>query len=166
MKFNEFVVPILDLPISHAWRGHGATIFLELGHLSPGKKRRDGSDSNARGEFTLFIDPGWRFEGKRSILCGSGDSVGSIERMITSTIGTSIAKIATSGRLPELEVFFSDDRRLLTFSTFKGQPGWTIHRWSPQVAAYSQFGSVKFDGDAPNKSFKPNLLRSTSNMAG
>ena len=166
MKISAIVNSILELPVSHAWKGHGSTIFFELGNLSPGKKWRDGSDSNSIGEFTLFIEPNWRLEGPRSILCGSDDTSSRILRTLSGVIGNRVETIDIAGHLPELEVVLSNGHRLKTFSAWKGQPGWTIHGWSPQLALYSQFGKIKIDGGAPNKSFKPNLLRSTSNMAG
>ncbi|HEY4010455.1 MAG TPA: hypothetical protein VGM11_09920 [Acidobacteriaceae bacterium] len=43
IDFAEFVKPAVGLPVSHVWRGYGSAIFLELGKLSAGRVRRDGS---------------------------------------------------------------------------------------------------------------------------
>ena len=158
MDFIAFIKPIIDLPVAHAWRGHGSTIFLELGQLQTGRTRKDGSIGNAKGEFTVFIDPNWRIEGKRSIICGSDDTNRAIENALQSLIGNRIVGIATFGHLQELEITLGD-RILATFSAWKGQPGWTIHQWEPVVAMYSRLGKIKFDRGAPNNSFKPTPLR-------
>ncbi|MDX8400544.1 MAG: hypothetical protein R8K20_09910 [Gallionellaceae bacterium] len=62
------------MTISHVWFGHCSALFLELGVLSEGRKRKDGSIGNAQGEITVMADFGWRVERQRSILCGSDDS--------------------------------------------------------------------------------------------
>jgi hypothetical protein len=162
LDIPAFVDSAIGLPVSHAWKGHGSTVFFELGELAPGRKRRDGSTGNPVGQYTLFIEPNWRIEGPRSILCGSDDSRSQILRALEASIGVKTEHIYISGHLPELEVVFSNGRRLKTFSAWKGQPGWTIHRWSPQLALYSQFGQIKLDGGAPNNSFKPNPLRGSA----
>ena len=158
MDFIAFVKPIIELPVSHAWRGHGSTIFLELGQLQPGRTRKDGSIGNAKGEFTISIDPNWRIDGKRSILCGSDDTSRSIEKALQNLVGNRIVGISTICRLPELEILLGK-RVLSTFSAWKGQPSWYISHSATGVAMYSHFGRIKFDRGAPNNSFKPTPLR-------
>ena len=158
MKFEEFVTPIRGLPVSHAWRGHLSVIFLELGALRPGRRRKDGTEGNPIGEFTVHLEPNWRIEGQRSILCGSDDTPRAIERALARLIGSTVERISTAGRLPELQLDLSASR-LLTFCAWKGQPNWTINQWSPALAMYSHSGKIKFDSDAHNNSFKPTPLR-------
>ncbi|MGE6581194.1 hypothetical protein ACQKD0_09275 [Vreelandella aquamarina] len=161
MDFDVFVSSILGKPVAHAWRGHGGTIFLELGVLKPGRTRRDGTTGNAIGEFSIHLEPNWRFEGVRSILCGSDDPHRAIERLLSGVIGSNVESIHHFGRLPELEVVLPSGA-FRTFSSGKGQPNWTINRWARPLAMYCQLGKVKFDGGAPNNSFKPNLLRKSA----
>ena len=144
MDFNAFIQPIINLPISHAWRGHGSTIFLELGQLQVGRTRKDGSTGNARGEFTIHIAPNWRLEGRRSILCGSDDTHRAIEKALQSVIATPIKGLSTFGRLRELEIDLGD-RVVTTFSAWKGQTTWDITRWSPAASMHSHFGKLKFE---------------------
>ena len=146
--------------MSHAWRGHLSVVFLEIGMLKAGRTRKDGSMGNPIGEFTVHLEPNWRIEGSRSIACGSDDSVRAIERSLARLIGQKVEDVTCFGRLPELHVRLSSFD-LLTFSASKGQPNWTINRWTPEIAMYSQNGKVKFDGDAPNNSFKGMPLRGT-----
>jgi len=126
--------------------------------MQTGLTRKDGSIGNAIGEFTIHIDPNWRIEGKRSILCGSDETNRSIENALRKLIDSPISGISTIGRLLELEIVLAE-RVLTTFSAWKGQPNWSINHWASASAAYSQFGSIKFDGGAPNNSFKPSPLR-------
>ena len=158
VTFDEFVNPMRGMPVSHAWRGHLSVIFFELGALTQGRTRKDGTAGNPVGEFTIHIEPNWRIEGRRSILCGSDDTTPAIERTLARTVGSTVEDISCVGRLPELNLQLSVGA-FLTFSAWKGQPNWTINFWRSRVAMYSQYGKVKFDGAAPNNSFKPNPLR-------
>ena len=144
MDFSAFIQPIIDLPVSHAWRGHGSTIFLEIGQLQAGRTRKDGSIGNAKGEFTIHIAPNWRVEGKRSILCGSDDTKRAIEKSLQSLISNPIKKLSTFGRLQELQIDLGE-RIVTTFSAWKGQTSWYITRWSPEASMYSHFGKIKFE---------------------
>ena len=65
---------ITGMVISHVWFGHGSALFLELGSLSEGRERKDGSIGNPIGAITVMIDFNWRVERQRSILGGSHDS--------------------------------------------------------------------------------------------
>lgn len=144
MDFQEFVEPLKGLTVSHAWRGHLSMFFLEVGPTKPGKVRRDGSVGNPIGEFTIDIEPNWRFEGRRSILCGSDDSIASIDRFVRGLVGSTVKDLSSFGHLPELELVLSSGR-LLTFSAWKGQPNWSINHWRRDAAMYSKFGKIKFD---------------------
>jgi|SRR5690606_35256064 len=146
MDFGTFVEPMIDLPIAHAWRGHYGTIFLELGQLQAGRKRRDGSIGNSKGAFTIHLEPNWRLEGKRSILCGSADSPRAIDSALQGLIGLTLLAISSYGDLPELEIA-AGSLRLRTLSSRKGQPNWTLNRWRRPLAMYCRLGKIAFDGD-------------------
>ena len=105
--------------VTHAWRGHGSTIFLELGSLSKG-------DGNSRGEQTIMIEWSWRFEDQSSILLGSFDEDEKIDKFPEMVVGKTIKKVSFFSRLKEVEIQFLDELWLLTFSTNEGDPGWSI----------------------------------------
>ena len=146
MDFDAFIKPIIDLPIAHAWRGQYSTIFLELGKLRAGRTRRDGSVGNARGEFTVHLEPNWRIEGQRSIICGSNDSARALDKALARLIDDRIVAISTVGSLPELEIT-AKTLSLRTFAASKGQPNWTVNRWSAPLAMYCRLGKIAFDGE-------------------
>lgn len=55
--FEAFVAPLIDLPVSHVWQGHGSAIFLEFSVLKPHPRvRRDGSLCDPDGEMGLMIE--------------------------------------------------------------------------------------------------------------
>jgi len=117
---------LAGMPISHVWFGYGSALFLELGVLSEGRKRKDGSIGNPRGEVTVTVDFGWRVERQRSILCGSGDSKRRWASVSEKLLGASVLTAQTVGRIPELELQLSNGLWLVTFSRYKGQPTWSV----------------------------------------
>jgi hypothetical protein len=141
MSFDEFVASILGVPVAHAWRGHGATVFLELGRLTE-RTRLDETPGNPKGDFTLMIDPNWRIEGKRSILCGSDDPHTAIERCLSSLVGCHFAEITLYSRLLELQATFSRGPCLRTFTALKGQPGWELVWWEADLGFSSRLGGL------------------------
>jgi hypothetical protein len=114
------------MPISHVWFGHGSALFLELGALSEGRKRKDGSAGNPVGDVTVLVDFGWRIERQRSILCGSGESKQRCSNAANKLMGTTIMSAQLVGRIPELELSLSNNLWLTTFSRYEGQPTWSV----------------------------------------
>lgn len=115
------------MTVSHVWFGHGSALFLELGALSDGRKRRkDGSVGNAQGEITVMVDFSWRVERQRSILCGSGDSKKSWASASKKLLGASVLSAQVVGRIPELELKLSNGLWLVTFTHYEGQPTWAV----------------------------------------
>jgi len=114
------------MPISHVWFGHGSALFLELGALSEGTKRKDGSACNEQGEITVMVDFGWRVERQRSIVGGSGDSRRLWASVSKKLLGTSILSAQVVGRIPELQLQLSNGLWLVTFSRYEGQPTWAV----------------------------------------
>ena len=114
------------MPVSHIWFGHGSALFLELGDLSE-RKRKDSSIGNPQGEVTVMADFGWRVERQKSILGGCGDSKkrwGSISKKI---LGANILSAQVVGRIPELQLQFSNGLWLVTFTRYEGQPTWAVN---------------------------------------
>jgi len=123
---------IIGLPVSRTWRGYGTAIFFELGKLSEHRKRRDGSIS-LWGEVTIDLEIGWRVERKQSIYFGSSSGHWRINNCLDKLQGLKIVNITLQGRLPELIVELSNGIWLHSFSTWEGQPDWTLffNNYSP-----------------------------------
>ena len=114
------------MTVAHVWFGHGSALFIELGALSEGRKRKDGSIGNAQGEITVMLDFGWRIERQRSILCGSGDSKRRWASASKKLFGASVISAQVVGRIPELELKLSNGLWLVTFTHYEGQPTWAV----------------------------------------
>lgn len=99
---------------------------MELGSLSKGRRRKDGSLGNPQGEITVMIDFDWRVERVRSILGGSHDSKVRCINISKKLIGAAVISAQIVGRLPELQIELSSRLWVVTFSHEKGQPSWTI----------------------------------------
>ena len=84
-QFNDLTVPLKSMTISHAWRGYGSAVFIELGELTKGKGR------NPSGKATLMLEWSWRVEGARSIAFGSFSSDTKIESGLQGLVALSSA---------------------------------------------------------------------------
>lgn len=125
--FEAFALPLVGLPVSHVWQGHGSAIFLEFGTLTPSTRtRRDGSLCNPTGELGLMIEWSWRIEGKRSILCGSWAEKRCWPRALACLAKASVINVALFGRLPELDPALSNGAHVVSFMTAQGEPAWTL----------------------------------------
>ena len=122
LKIEEAETRLSELEgskVTHAWRGYGSAIFLELGSLSEG-------NGNSRGEQRIMIEWSWRFEGQSSILLGSFDDNEKIDKFPEIVVGKTIEKLSFFSRLKEVEIQFSNELWLLTFATSEGDPDWSI----------------------------------------
>ncbi|HSH97492.1 MAG: hypothetical protein ACAH07_00845 [Methylophilaceae bacterium] len=112
--------------ISNVWMGHGSALFLELGALSEGQIRRDGSVGSPQGEITVMVDFDWRIEKLRSILGGSHDTKKRCLFISKKLMNATITSAKLTGRLPELELQLSNGFWVVTFSHYAGQPSWVV----------------------------------------
>lgn len=124
--FSDFSNRLDGLTVSRVWRGYGSAIFLEFGSLTPRPVRRDGSQGGPQGEMTLMIQWSWRVEGRRTILGGSWSEDSRWPRLFRLLDGALVRSVGLYGRLPEIEVVFSSQIRLLSFQTTSGDPQWTL----------------------------------------
>ncbi len=122
------------MSVAHVWLGHGSALFLELGEIGE-CRRKDGSQGNPKGAVTVMADFGWRIEGPRSIVCASGESNRRIASAVKSLLGSQIIDACSVGRIPELQLAFSNGRWLQTFTHYAGQPAWALLFSSPRLGA-------------------------------
>lgn len=146
--FQDFTAPLIGLPVSHVWQGHGSALFLEFGRLSQ-IRRRDGRPAESAGEMGLMLEWSWRIEGKRSILCGSDSDEPHIRRALSCIRDHAVAAVTLTSRLPEIDIGFSSGAHLVSFMTADGQPQWTLFdrrtgndRWMFVRAGRLAFGSA------------------------
>lgn len=109
------------LPISHAWRGHGSAIFIEIGTLTKEERR-----NHPIGEYSVMLDCDWRIEGSSEIQCGSFCESEIIDHSISELVGDSIASVELMGVLPEVTLILTSGKRVLSFTSDTGQPEWAI----------------------------------------
>ena len=79
-----------------------------------------------KGEVTIFAGYDWRLERKASIAAGSGDSLRKRSAVADSLLGTTVSFAGVTGRIPELQLAFSNGIWLSTFATQQGQPDWSV----------------------------------------
>ena len=151
--FEDFTSPMIGLPLSHSWFGHGSAVFLEFGKLRS-RKRRDGNEAHPHGEFGVMIEWGWRLEGRKTILCGCWSDEADWARSFDMLRGTSLAGASLTGRLPELDLCFSNDMHCVSFMIERGDPQWAIfdRRSDKLKTLISRKGTV--DLEQPSRPFK------------
>lgn len=143
--FYSFTSSLVGLAISHIWRGYGSAIFLEIGGLRPGRIRRDGSEGNPSGEWTMAIEWSWRIEGKRRIWCGSWSEEERWPRAFARMSGQTVATIGLYGRLHEVEMTLSNGIRILSMMTAEGNPQWCLTRRANEdsISIFARAGRVQ-----------------------
>lgn len=148
-EFDDFAAPLIGLPVSHVWQGHGSALFLEFGALRSTTKR-DGSPGEPSGEMSLMIPWSWRIEGRRLVLCGSWSEERKWARALALVRGAKVAKTTLFGHLPEIKLSLSNDIRVLSFMTAEGDPQWTLFdrfgvgtRWVCVRQGQLRFGSSR-----------------------
>ncbi|HYH78629.1 MAG TPA: hypothetical protein VEX86_02505 [Longimicrobium sp.] len=112
---QRLFAPLVGLPVSLGWRGHGSAILLELGSLA--METDPQGRTGARGESTIMIEWSWRVEAARSIAFGSWSTDRRMDFAIPRLAGRVVAGIEVWGRLPELAVELSGGLRLVSFMT-------------------------------------------------
>jgi hypothetical protein len=158
--FNRLAADLSGLTVGHLWRGHGSAIFLEFGELRAPRdpdgslsRRRDGSLLNPQGEITVGIEWNWRIETATSILCGSGCEDERLEPGLDLLRASYVQGLSLVGRLPEIDLAFTNGLHLVTFMTAEGQPDWSLtdRRTSPQTWVTVRRGALfESDGTVPD----------------
>lgn len=124
---QTFRDPLIGLPLSHLWRGHGSAIFLEFGRLTASiRTRRDGTPYDPEGEFGLMIQWSWRVENTASILCGSWSEESLWEPTFDLLRNKTVAELSVVGRLPEIVIALSEGLYVSSFMTAEGDPQWAL----------------------------------------
>jgi hypothetical protein len=125
-SFDRIAADMVGMKVSQLWRGYGSAIFVELGNLSPGPLRRDGSAGKPIGELTLGIEWSWRMEDATSIICGSWSEDALWEPVFDLVRNSHVVSLGLFGRLPEVVLSLTEDRHLVSFATTEGQPQWHL----------------------------------------
>lgn len=131
------------LAVAHVWRGHGSTLFVELGALTP-RTRRDGSPGEPEGAIGLMIEWSWRIEMGRSIDCGSDSDEDLWTPAFARLVGREVEGIATFCGLPEVMLSLAGDVRVRSFMTAEGGPAWALfdRRGPRTITAFCRAGVI------------------------
>ncbi|MCY1666179.1 hypothetical protein [Rhizobium sp. SL86] len=127
--FESYQAGLHKRRVAAVWRGHGSTVFLEIGELFP-SHRNDGSDGKPYGEYTIMIEWSWRIETEQAILAGSWSDEAKWESAFNSLVGLRVEDVKIVGRLPELLIELEGGRYVSSFMTCDGQPAWTLFKRS------------------------------------
>ncbi|HEX2092971.1 MAG TPA: hypothetical protein VHG28_11235 [Longimicrobiaceae bacterium] len=114
--------PLVGLPVTRAWRGHGSCIVLEIGPLT-GTHPRTG---NPCADASIMVEWSWRVESRRAVRFGSWSTDRKISGGLASLTGRTVLDVGVEGRLPELSVALDGGVWLRSFMIVEGQPAWTV----------------------------------------
>jgi hypothetical protein len=124
---------VVGKSVAHVWLGDYSSLYLELGTLSPGRRRRDGSIGNASGEITIYAGYDWRIERIKSIVGGRNVTAKKRYSIVEGLLQRTIEAIEVSSRIPELQIRFSSGLWLVTFNPNAGQPVWSVSFNTPDL---------------------------------
>ena len=130
-RFAELASSVVGLPISHAQRGYGSALLLDLGRVKVDRtlpqRSPKGRPFNRRyGEAGVMIEWSWRVERAASIQFWSWSTDRRMDRGITTLPGPLIQSVSVVARLPELLLELSDGRWIQAFMTAEVQPAWVL----------------------------------------
>ena len=127
-KFEEFSKSLIELPVSHIWRGYGSALFLEFGNLTPHFLKTGRRMKNDQGEMGLGIEWSWRIEDEHSILAGSWSEEEGWNHFFECLKGTHVTGVQLFGRLPEVQLSFSNGMYLCSMMTADGDTSWWLSK--------------------------------------
>ena len=124
-EFNRLVSPLLGLPVTRPWRGHGSAVFFELGPLKR-VPRTHRPGHSLRGLATVMLEGIWRVERQHSIDFGADSAGRRIALRLRQIRRLVVQSIRLEGRLPELEIGLSNGRYVKSFMSWEAQPRWVL----------------------------------------
>jgi hypothetical protein len=139
---NFLIRPLVHMPISLPWKGHGSAIFLELGNLAPLERPRQ---RHQNGDATIYIGWDWRVEEGSRVLYGSSNSKPEIEDGIDALVGITIKSLTIQGSVPELSIEFSNGARLMSAAMCTDTSEWDIRL--PGTVWVSCVDGIVYSGD-------------------
>jgi hypothetical protein len=151
VPFDAVCAPLVGLAVNNVWQGYGSAIFLEFGRLEK-RQRRDGSPGNPPGEWGLMIEWSWRIEGKRRIWCGSWSDGARWPRALSRLLHSTITSVSLFGRLPELDIGFSNGLHILSMMTCESDPEWVLfnRQQGHGIAMYVKAGRLVLEQTLPD----------------
>lgn len=155
--FEPFRQALIGLPLSHCWQGYGTALFFEFGELRLSKvKRRDGSPGHPEGEFGIMLEFHWRLEGRRRIIAGCDSEEEEWQRRFALIRGKTLKDITLFGRLPELDLEFSNGAHCLSFTMTDGHPRWAIfdNKGEKLQTLYCRDGRLEIEEKMPRRPYK------------
>jgi hypothetical protein len=127
-RFDAFCAPLIGLPVNLLWRGYGSAIFIEFGELMPWFLRNGRRMKHDRGEMGLGITWSWRIEDLTSIIAGSWSEEEEWPPIFDRLTGATVTDVSLFGRLPEVQIGFSNGLFLCSMMTADGDPEWGISK--------------------------------------
>ncbi len=114
--------------MSHVWFSDHSICYLELGSLSPGRIRRDGSVGNAVGEVTVFLGYDWSVECAGTKVLRKDIHTREHERDVLADkiIGSTVVSAFVTELGSEIEIGLSTGITLISVSSEGEDPDWDV----------------------------------------
>lgn len=125
------------MPTSHVWFGDYSALYLELGKLTPGRPRPNGSLGNSIGDVTVYAGFGWTIERNMEPIVTSQTRPIQYKALIERLRGASITSIGLRSNGKELEIVFSTSDRLITERSDSSDPEWSVTFNAPPMGHLS-----------------------------
>ena len=118
---QTYLNSLKGMTISDAWNGFSSFICLEIGELG----EREGFHT-AKGEASAAFEFDWSLENDHIVECGAHSSTVDIKVALSGLQGLTIVDVTLIGLPPELQMTFSDGRRLRSCTLSRGYPEWHV----------------------------------------
>lgn len=111
---------------SHIWFSDYFVCYIELGELSLGRIRRDGSVGNSIGEITIFLGYDWKAKSADSNILRKDLQRSGIEAFVGQIKGATVTSVTLVDDGQEIEIGFSTGITLVSVSPENEQPDWDV----------------------------------------
>lgn len=136
------------LTVSHAWRGYGSALFLEMGELTDSiLLRRDGSQRNPTGQVSVCLYDGWLILADQKPVYTTEVDESLWADLLAFCVGRFVMKIEVAGNQPELRIRLSGEIEIKACSQEDRSADWAVafQRMMPPQWLYLNQGEVRID---------------------
>lgn len=121
-------------------------LYLELGRLTPGQPRRDGSIGKSIGEITVCVGFGWKIESENTPPIASGTRPVQYQNLINQLQEATIVSVGLSSGGKEMQIVLSNAVNLTTKGSDPPEPEWSVSFNAPPMGhLHVEKGALRHD---------------------
>ena len=125
------------MSVNHIWFGDYASLYLELGKLTPGKLYKNGMRGNDRGEITIYMGFDWVVKESGSVIGGSKNPKSEYIFLASKLMSRFMLDIELVDGSNNLQVKFDNGLIFITSELNKFEQQWSVSFNTPDYGHLS-----------------------------